>query len=260
MRSSIRDATGFIEFGDFRDQTEYGKVASEINKKVVADLESLDTASLEGQRSRPDRCSHHSHLQPARHRRERADDRAHQGRGPVTAPAGASMDGPTALSLSVPMRAEHVTKVFPGTTALDDVSFDVQEGRVNVLVGENGAGKSTLMKILAGVEQPTEGQVLMDGKPVVLPSVTAAADHGVGIIFQELNLCPNLSVLDNLFLAQEIVRGGVIDTKAEKRAGASSCWSASSRISTPTSWSATCASDSSRSSRSPRRSRATCGC
>ena len=115
------------------------------------------------------------------------------------------------------MRAEHITKVFPGTTALDDVSFDVYAGRVNVLVGENGAGKSTLMKILAGVEQPTSGRVLMDGQPVELPSVTAAAQHGVGIIFQELNLCANLSVLDNLFLAQEIVRGAAIDRKAERR-------------------------------------------
>ncbi len=117
----------------------------------------------------------------------------------------------------VPMRAEHVTKVFPGTTALDDVTFDVHAGQVNVLVGENGAGKSTLMKILAGVEQPTSGRVLMDGQPVELPSVTAAAKHGVGIIFQELNLCANLSVLDNLFLAQELVRGGAIDRKAERQ-------------------------------------------
>jgi erythritol transport system ATP-binding protein len=115
----------------------------------------------------------------------------------------------------VPMRAERITKVFPGTTALDDVSFDVYAGQVNVLVGENGAGKSTLMKILAGVEQPTSGRVLMDGQPVELPSVTAAARHGVGIIFQELNLCANLSVLDNLFLAQELVRGVAIDRKAE---------------------------------------------
>jgi erythritol transport system ATP-binding protein len=115
------------------------------------------------------------------------------------------------------MRAEHITKVFPGTTALDDVTFDVHAGQVNVLVGENGAGKSTLMKILAGVEQPTSGRVLIDDRPVVLPSVTAAAQHGVGIIFQELNLCPNLSVLDNLFLAQEVVRGVAIDRRAERR-------------------------------------------
>ena len=117
---------------------------------------------------------------------------------------------------TVPMRAEHVTKVYPGTTALDDVSFDVRAASVNVLVGENGAGKSTLMKILAGVEQPTEGRILMAGEEVVLPTVSDAAVHGVGIIFQELNLCPNLSVLDNLFLAQELVRGPVIDRSAQR--------------------------------------------
>ena len=123
---------------------------------------------------------------------------------------------PAAPALRVPMRAEHITKVFPGTTALDDVSFDVYEAQVNVLVGENGAGKSTLMKVLAGVEQPTSGRILMDGEPVILPSVTVAAKHGVGIIFQELNLCTNLSVLDNLFLAQEITRGPAIDRGAQR--------------------------------------------
>jgi erythritol transport system ATP-binding protein len=117
----------------------------------------------------------------------------------------------------VPMRAEHITKVFPGTTALDDVTFDVHQARVNVLVGENGAGKSTLMKILAGVEQPTSGRILMDGQEVRLPGVSEAAGHGVGIIFQELNLCPNLSVLDNLFLAQEIVHFTAIDRKEQRR-------------------------------------------
>ncbi len=129
----------------------------------------------------------------------------------VTLPAEAP------ISLRVPMRAEHVTKVFPGTTALDDVTFDVFEGQVNVLVGENGAGKSTLMKVLAGVEQPTEGRIFIDGEPVVLPSVTVAAEQGVGIIFQELNLCTNLTVLDNLFLAQEMTRGPAIDRGAQKR-------------------------------------------
>ncbi len=126
----------------------------------------------------------------------------------------------TPVAAAVPMRAEHITKVFPGTTALDDVSFDVLEGQVNVLVGENGAGKSTLMKVLAGVEQPTAGRILIDGKPVVLPSVTAASRYGVGIIFQELNLCTNLSVLDNLFLAQEITRGPAIDRSAQRRVAA----------------------------------------
>jgi erythritol transport system ATP-binding protein len=135
----------------------------------------------------------------------------------MTTQATPVLDAAPVTASAVPMRAEHITKVFPGTTALDDVSFDVYAGQVNVLVGENGAGKSTLMKILAGVERPTSGRVLMDGEPVELPSVTAAARHGVGIIFQELNLCANLSVLDNLFLAQELVRGVAIDRGAERQ-------------------------------------------
>lgn len=124
---------------------------------------------------------------------------------------------PTPVSARTAMRAEHITKVFPGTTALDDVTFDVQEARVNVLVGENGAGKSTLMKIIAGVEQPTDGRLLIDGSRVALPSISVAAEHGIGIIFQELNLCTNLTVLDNLFLAQERTRAGSIDRAAERK-------------------------------------------
>ena len=64
------------------------------------------------------------------------------------------------------LSAENITKVFPGTTALDGVNFKVYGGKVNVLVGENGAGKSTLMKILAGVELPTSGRLLLDGNEV----------------------------------------------------------------------------------------------
>jgi erythritol transport system ATP-binding protein len=115
------------------------------------------------------------------------------------------------------LRAENITKVFPGTVALDDVTFEVQRGKVNVLVGENGAGKSTLMKILAGVEPPTQGCVVLEGRELRLRSTLEAARNGIGIIFQELNLCPNLSVVDNIFLAREQIARGVIDHKAEKR-------------------------------------------
>jgi erythritol transport system ATP-binding protein len=114
------------------------------------------------------------------------------------------------------LRAEQVTKVFPGTVALQDVDFEVRAGAVNVLVGENGAGKSTLMKILAGVERPSSGRLLLDGKEVTFHSVRDAGRHGIGIIFQELNLCPNLSVAENLFISHPPLRFGIdIDAKAQ---------------------------------------------
>src|ERR1700761_2676250 len=91
------------------------------------------------------------------------------------------------------LRAEGVGKVFPGTIALSHVDFEVRRGAVNVLVGENGAGKSTLMKILAGAVAPTSGRLVLRGQQVRFSSVTEAARAGIGIIYQELNLCPNLS-------------------------------------------------------------------
>jgi erythritol transport system ATP-binding protein len=115
------------------------------------------------------------------------------------------------------LSAEHITKIFPGTVALDDVSFQVYKGKVNVLIGENGAGKSTLMKILAGVERPTHGKILLDSKEIHLHSPLAANRLGIGIIYQELNLCLNMSVADNIFLAHEIDRNGLIDQKAQKQ-------------------------------------------
>jgi erythritol transport system ATP-binding protein len=120
------------------------------------------------------------------------------------------------VSGDVILRAEQVTKVFPGTVALQDVDFEVRAGSVNVLVGENGAGKSTLMKILAGVERPSSGRLLLDGKDVSFHSVRDAGRHGIGIIFQELNLCPNLTVAENLFISHPPLRFGIdIDAKAQ---------------------------------------------
>jgi len=126
-------------------------------------------------------------------------------------------DAPPSAPSDVIMRAEKVTKLFPGTTALDDVTLDVHRAKVNVLVGENGAGKSTLMKILAGVEEPTSGRVLLDGEEIRLTSPLDAARHGIGMIYQELNLCPNLSVVDSIFLAHEVARRGVIDKRLQRK-------------------------------------------
>lgn len=101
------------------------------------------------------------------------------------------------------LRAEHICKIYPGTKALDDVSFEVLRGKVNVLIGENGAGKSTLMKIIAGIEQPSSGQLFMDDKEVSFRDTTEARSHGIGIIHQELSLFPNLNIYQNVFMARE---------------------------------------------------------
>jgi ABC-type sugar transport system ATPase subunit len=101
-----------------------------------------------------------------------------------------------------------ISKSFPGVRAVDDVHFAVQRGEVVGLLGENGAGKSTLMKILAGVYRADQGEVLFDGRRVAFASIQEAQEAGVTLIFQELNNCPNLKPLDNLFLGREIRRPG----------------------------------------------------
>ena len=115
------------------------------------------------------------------------------------------------------MVAEKITKRFPGTVALDAVDFTVYAGAVNVLVGENGAGKSTLMKILAGVDRPTAGRLLLDGSPIEFKSTREAAHAGIGIIFQELNLYPNLSISENIFVARELTRAGIVRHRVQEQ-------------------------------------------
>ena len=128
------------------------------------------------------------------------------------------LDAEKPASDNIILTAENITKVFPGTVALDDVSFNVRKGKVNVLIGENGAGKSTLMKILAGVQPPTSGKVLLDGSEIHPRSPLEATRLGIGMIFQELNLCANLSVVDNIFLARETTRrNGLIARRSQKQ-------------------------------------------
>ena len=116
---------------------------------------------------------------------------------------------------------EDVSKAYAGTLAVKHATFAVRRGAVNVLVGENGAGKSTLMKIIAGVEQPTLGRIVLDGKTVHLPTTADAVAHGIGMVFQELNLFGNLSVAENIFATREITHGvRGIDHKAQQRQAA----------------------------------------
>lgn len=114
---------------------------------------------------------------------------------------------------NVVLHCEKIDKFYPGTKALDQVSFDVLKGKVNVLIGENGAGKSTLMKIIAGIEQPSSGVIYMDGKEVSFKDTNAARANGVGIIHQELSLFQNLNVYQNIFMCHEQTKGLFLDDK-----------------------------------------------
>jgi rhamnose transport system ATP-binding protein len=104
-----------------------------------------------------------------------------------------------------------ITKHFFGVHALEDVSFAVPAGEVHALCGANGAGKSTLMKILVGVHQPDGGEVLLEGVPVHLAGPAAAREHGIDIVFQEIELPPNLTVAEAVFLGREPRRWGCVD-------------------------------------------------
>jgi len=112
------------------------------------------------------------------------------------------------------LTARNISKQYPGTLALDNVNFKAQMGKVNVLVGENGAGKSTLMKLIAGIEQPSRGVLYLGEQELKLKSTADAAEYGIGIVHQELNLLPNLNIYQNIFMAKESKKHGVIDNQA----------------------------------------------
>ena len=108
------------------------------------------------------------------------------------------------------LEVRNVTKRYSGVLALHEVNLTVRAGEVHALIGENGAGKSTLMKILAGIEQPTSGQIFLEGKPVTIDSAHTALGLGISMIHQELNLADNLNVGANIFLGREPQKGGFL--------------------------------------------------
>lgn len=110
-----------------------------------------------------------------------------------------------------------ISKHFTGVKALTDISFRVNSGSVHALMGENGAGKSTLLKTLSGLHQPTHGKLLIDGHPVTFQSTVDALEQGIAIIYQELNLVPELSVAENIFLGQLPTKHGRVDTETLNR-------------------------------------------
>jgi simple sugar transport system ATP-binding protein len=106
-----------------------------------------------------------------------------------------------------------ISKTFPGVVALESVNFSLRRGEIHALVGENGAGKSTLIKILTGVEHPDSGTIELDGKLVQVHSPQHSQEIGISTVYQEINLCTNISVAENIMLGFEPHRFGSIDWK-----------------------------------------------
>ena len=117
-------------------------------------------------------------------------------------------------------RMEKIVVDFGPVRAVDHVDLIVHSGEILGLLGENGAGKSTLMNVLAGTFSPTEGTIYLDEKPVRMTSALQSMKYGIRFIHQELNLCNDLTVFENMYLAQEICKGGVL---LNKKAMARSC-------------------------------------
>lgn len=118
----------------------------------------------------------------------------------------------------VVLEAREITVKYPGTLALDRVTYTLRRGAIGALIGENGAGKSTLARVLSGITQPASGQLLWDGAPVRLQDVRQANALGIAMIHQELNLCPNLTVAENIFLGRESSRFGLLAGNEQRQA------------------------------------------
>ena len=117
------------------------------------------------------------------------------------------------------LRTEGLSKFFPGVKALDNVDFSLRRGEIMALLGENGAGKSTLIKALTGVYHADRGTIWLEGQTISPKNTAHAQQLGIGTVYQEVNLLPNMSVADNLFIGREPKRFGLLRRKEmEKRA------------------------------------------
>ena len=113
------------------------------------------------------------------------------------------------------LEMRHIYKTFPGVKALQNVDFTLKKGEIHALMGENGAGKSTLIKVLTGVEEFETGEIMIEGcdHAIINRSPQEAQNRGISTVYQEVNLCPNLTVAENLFIGREPRKGGLIDWK-----------------------------------------------
>ncbi|MBK6326507.1 MAG: ABC transporter ATP-binding protein [Chloroflexi bacterium] len=118
---------------------------------------------------------------------------------------------PSGLPRIESLEMRGIVKKFPGVLANDHVDFDVKAGEIHALLGENGAGKSTLMKILYGMYQPEEGEILLNGRPITIHSPTDSINHGIGMIHQHFMLVDNVTVAENVALGLKSTRGLRLD-------------------------------------------------
>ncbi|MCC8052027.1 MAG: sugar ABC transporter ATP-binding protein [Clostridiales bacterium] len=102
------------------------------------------------------------------------------------------------------LEVKNVTKTYPGVVALDNVSFDVEKGEILALIGENGAGKSTVIKTISGAITPDSGTITIDGTTYEKLTPAIAKNAGIGVVYQELNLVPSLSIMENIFLGEHV--------------------------------------------------------
>ena len=107
-----------------------------------------------------------------------------------------------------------ISKSFPGVQALEDVDFSLKRGEIHAIVGENGAGKSTLIRVLTGVERPDQGVILLEEKKALIRSPLHAQELGISTVYQEVNLCPQLTIAENILIGREPMKWGSVDWKA----------------------------------------------
>jgi D-xylose transport system ATP-binding protein len=129
----------------------------------------------------------------------------------------ATTTAPPAQGLAPLLSLRHVNKSFGAVHVLQDVDFDAYAGKVTALVGDNGAGKSTLIKGIAGIHTFESGEYLFDGQPVTVHGPKDANALGIEVVYQDLALCDNLDIVDNLFLGREITRRGILDEATMER-------------------------------------------
>lgn len=113
----------------------------------------------------------------------------------------------------VVLALQHVSKEFPGVKALDDVQLNLYKGEVHALMGENGAGKSTMIKVITGVHTKTQGTISLNGKEIDPQSPEEAQREGISTVYQEINLCPNLTVAENIYIGRQPMKQGRVDWK-----------------------------------------------